>query len=170
VLRQIDRLDRAVTGALRVSRGGSVEPKKVDLRDVLEAARRGAEPELIQRGARASLELGSGDHLAINGDAGALEQLFLNLMLNAAQALAPGGTVRVSAVRRDAGVEVTVEDDGKGMTSAELSRIERPYRSSRADGTGLGIKIARRVVASHRGEMTVRSTPGVGTMVSVRLP
>jgi signal transduction histidine kinase len=170
VLRQIDRMDRAVTGALRVARGGSIQPKTVDLREVLESAERASRPEMSARGGRASLDVTAGEQLDINGDAGALEQLFLNLLLNAAQALAPGGSVRVSAVRVNDHVEVRVADEGRGMTAEELGRIERPYRSSRADGNGLGLKIARRVVASHGGTLSISSTNGVGTEVVVRLP
>jgi signal transduction histidine kinase len=169
VLRQIDRMDRAVTGPLRVARGGSIEAKPVDLREVLESAGRAAEPEMAQRGARSSLDVDPPGTFRINGDAGALEQLFLNLLLNAAQASAPGGLVRVSARQWNGGVEVKIEDEGRGMTPDELSRIERPYRSSRKDGTGLGLKIARRVVASHGGVMEVNSIAGVGTTVSVKL-
>jgi signal transduction histidine kinase len=170
VLRQIERMDRVVTGALRLARGGSIEPKRVDLCDVLESARRTVEPELMQRRAHASLAVDPQAELHVNGDVGALEQLFLNLLLNATQALSTGGEVRIVASRINGVVEVSIVDNGRGMTPAELSRAQRPYRSSRKDGTGLGLKIARRVVASHGGEMDVRSVAGVGTTVTVRLP
>jgi signal transduction histidine kinase len=117
---------------------------------------------------RASIEIPAGESLHVSGGLAALEQLFLNLMLNAAQALRAGGAMRVTAVRCDE-IEVSIADDGCGMTPAELAHIERPYRSSRKDGTGLGLKIARRVLASHGGKMDVRSEAGVGTTVSARL-
>ncbi len=170
VLRQIDRLDRAVTGALRVSRGGSMEPRRVDLREVLESARRAAEPEFKQRGARVFIEAGAPERLDVDGDADALEQLFLNLLINAAQALSTSGEARLRAGRHNGSVEVMIADTGAGMTSAQLENIGNPFRSSRRDGTGLGLKIARRIVASHRGEMEMVSSPGEGTTVRIRLP
>ena len=103
MLRQIDRLDRAVTGALRVARGGSMEAHRVDLREVLESARRAAEPEFRQRGASVWVKSGE-DPLQVDGDAGALEQLFLNLMINAAQSLPSSG----EAPTKSAEVRVTV--------------------------------------------------------------
>ena len=170
VLRQIDRLDRAVSGALRVARGGSVEAHRLDLREVLEGARRGAEPEFRQRGARLGIAVAGGEALHVDGDAGALEQLFLNLLINAAQSLSTNGEARVEAARRNGHVEVTIVDTGVGMTASQLEDVEQPFRSTRRDGTGLGLKIARRIVATHRGEMEMRSSPGAGTTVLIRLP
>ena len=171
VLRQIDRLDRSVTGALRVARGGSMEAHHVDLREVLESARRAAEPEFARRGARVFHVMdGAPERLDVDGDAGALEQLFLNLLINAAQALAPAGEARLRASRINGSVEVTIVDTGAGMTPAQLEDVGKPFRSSRRDGTGLGLKIARRIVASHHGEMEMVSSAGEGTTVRIRLP
>jgi signal transduction histidine kinase len=169
VLRQIERLDRAVTGALRVSRGGSIEPHRVDVKEVLEQARRTAEPEFTQRGAKVSVHSPEAT-LPVDGDAGALEQLFLNLMINAAQALKTNGEARVEAARHNGSIEVTIVDTGVGMTPAQLEDVKKPFRSSRRDGTGLGLKIARRIVASHHGDIEMTSAPGMGTTVRVRIP
>ena len=56
------------------------------------------------------------------------------------------------------------------MSAAQLKEVEQPFRSTRRDGTGLGLKIARKIVASHRGEIEMTSSKGVGTTVRVRLP
>jgi len=169
VLRQVERIDRAVTGALRVARGGTIEPHAVDLRMVLENARRAAEPEFAHRGARLLIG-GSTVALELDGDAAALEQLFLNLLINAAQALPPGGTARVDAQRRDGSVEVTIVDTGTGMSPRQLAETQQPYRSSKRDGTGLGLKIARRIVQAHGGRIDIASELGVGTRATVTLP
>ena len=168
VLQQIDRLDRAVTGALRVARGGAAQRGSVRLRDVLEAARRGAEPEFARRGA--SVRVDAPELIELDGDAGALEQLFLNLLINAAHSLSTGGEARVEAQHRNGSVDVIVADNGSGMTPQQLARASQPYRSSKRDGTGLGLKIARRIVSSHGGQMQLVSDAGVGTTVRVTLP
>lgn len=170
VLQQIDRMDRAVTGALRVARGGSVEPRPVDLSEVLHSARRTAEPEFSRRGARVSIEIERRELPDLDGDAGALEQLFVNLLVNAAQSLGAAGKVHVTVARRNGTVDVTIRDTGSGMTPEQLARVQQPFGSSRRDGTGLGLKIARQIVASHRGSLEIRSAPDEGTTVRVTLP
>lgn len=168
-LRQVERIDRAVTGALRVARGGAMDQRAVDLRVVLENARRTAEPEFTHRGARLALGATPGP-LELDGDAAALEQLFLNLLINAAQALSPGGAARVDAECRSGTIEVTIADTGAGMSPRQLTETHQPFRSSKRDGTGLGLKIARRIASNHRGELHVTSAPGHGTTVRVTFP
>lgn len=169
VLQQIDRMDRAVRGALRVTRSGSMNPTSVELRDVLDAACRSATPEFARRGASLTVDLPA-TGVRLDGDPGALEQMFLNLLINAAQALAPDGNARVGAERRNGAVHVTITDIGAGMTAEQLRNVSEPYRSSRRDGTGLGLKIARRIVTSHHGTLELVSAPGEGTTVRVSLP
>ena len=169
VLRQVERIDRAVTGALRVARGGAMDHRAVDLRAVLENARRAAEPEFAHRGAELALGVTSGP-LELDGDAAALEQMFLNLFINAAQALSPGGAARVDAECRSGTIEVTIADTGAGMSAQQLAETRQPFRSSKRDGTGLGLKIARRIVLNHRGELHVASALGQGTTVRVTFP
>jgi two-component system, NtrC family, sensor kinase len=106
----------------------------------------------------------------VEGDAAALEQLFLNLLINAAQSLSPGGNARVSTLWRNGSIEVNVADDGVGMSARQLAEVQMPFRSSKPDGTGLGLKIARRIVTSHGGELRVASTVGKGTAITVTLP
>ena len=141
----------------------------VDLRVVLETARRTAEPEFAHRGARLALGATPGP-LELDGDAAGLEQLFLNLLINAAQSLSAGGVTRVDAERRNGTIEVTIADTGAGMSARQLAETQQPFRSSKRDGTGLGLKIARRIVSSHRGELHVSSAVGQGTTVRVTLP
>ncbi len=106
----------------------------------------------------------------IDGDAGALEQVFVNLLVNAAHALTSGGEARVTMEATDAAVTITVRDTGIGMDATTLDRVSMPFHSSKRDGTGLGLKIARRIVQSHGGTMEIESEPGVGTCVTVVLP
>jgi signal transduction histidine kinase len=169
VLRQVERIDRAVTGALRVARGGATERRAVDLRVVLENARRTAQPEFDHRSARLALGTIRGQ-LELDGDTAALEQLFLNLLINAAQALSPAGMARIDAEHRDGTIEVTISDTGAGMSARQLAETEQPFRSSKRDGTGLGLKIARRIVQAHGGRIEIASTVGRGTCVTVTLP
>lgn len=169
-LAEIERLDRAVTGALRLARSGQVELGPIDLRPPLEAAAAAALPEFAARGATlAPLPL-EPVALPVRGDPGALEQLFLNLLLNAAQALDGGGVAAVDLQLESAHQLVKVRDNGCGIAADQLERIFEPFFSSKSAGTGLGLTIARQIVLAHGGEIGVESVRGQGTTVSVRLP
>ncbi|MGD2217035.1 MAG: ATP-binding protein, partial [Gemmatimonadales bacterium] len=169
-LGEIERVDRSVTGALRVARSGSVTLEPVDIRGPLEAAIHSAEPELKAHGGTLESELGGADPLWVKGDAPALEQLFLNLLLNAAQALDQGGRVEVTVGRYPGGVSISIRDTGRGIPLENIERVVEPFFSTRPEGTGLGLAIAQRIATAHGGELEIVSTPGAGTTVRLRLP
>jgi signal transduction histidine kinase len=168
-LGSVRRLDSAVTSALRVARSGEVAFSRVELAVVLEYAMRAATPSYAERGATLEpLRLeGTSEVL---GDASALEQLFLNLLINAGEALAAGGRTTVDVRRVDGHATVRIVDTGNGMPAEALASFGQPFRSTKPHGTGLGVPIARRIVAAHGGEFLVESVPQVGTTATVRLP
>ena len=169
-LRAVDRLQHTVSGALRVARSGRVARAPVDLLVPLDAALHASEPEMQAAGARVEIDTGNAP-LVVLGDAAALEQLFLNLLLNAAQAFdAPGGVVRVRASADATRARVEVEDAGRGMSSEALGAAFDPFVTTRAQGTGLGLAIARRIAAAHGGELSLESVPGSGTTAAVTIP
>jgi signal transduction histidine kinase len=169
-LRGVDRLQHTVSGALRIARSGQVARTPVDLLVPLDAALHASEPEMQAAGAR--VEVDTGDlPLVVLGDAAALEQLFLNLLLNAAQSFdAPRGVVRVRAAADAKSARIEVEDTGRGMSSETLATAFEPFVTTRAQGTGLGLAIARRIAAAHGGELSLESAPGIGTTATVVIP
>jgi signal transduction histidine kinase len=114
----------------------------------------------------------------VMADATQLEQAFLNLILNAAEAMPKGGTLTVSSrqeVAKDGSkpthVIVEFKDTGEGMTDEQRRRaFSSVLFTTKAKGTGLGLAIVGRVVETHRGELKIKSRPGHGTTISVRLP
>jgi len=101
-----------------------------------------------------------------------IQQVFLNMVLNAGQAIGAAGSIRlVSRVEGDH-VVVDVEDDGDGIAPEILEKIFDPFFTTKpvGEGTGLGLSIAHGIVRKHAGEIAVTSEPGRGTRFSVRLP
>jgi signal transduction histidine kinase len=109
-------------------------------------------------------------------DPAQLERVIANVVQNAYQSLDGPGNVRISvrseptADVRDAWIEITVSDDGPGMDEATLDRAFVPFFTTRKDGTGLGLALCERVLRAHGGSIELRSRPGEGTSVLIRMP
>jgi signal transduction histidine kinase len=106
----------------------------------------------------------------VRADPHQLQQVLLNLMLNAGQAMRPdGGAVHVSTRAAGRWVELVVSDDGPGIQPDDFPRIFLPF-FSRSGGTGLGLPLARQIVHAHGGTIDVESQPGAGATFTVRIP
>jgi two-component system sporulation sensor kinase A len=99
-----------------------------------------------------------------------LKQVYLNLMLNALDAMAEGGTLTITVAERGGGVVVAVTDTGPGMSPEVVRRLGDPFFTTKAKGSGLGLFLTRRLVQSAGGAIEVRSAPGRGTTCTIRLP
>ncbi|MBP2679686.1 MAG: sensor histidine kinase, Cache 1 [Deltaproteobacteria bacterium] len=101
-----------------------------------------------------------------------LNQVFMNLLVNAAHAIEQKGVITVRSWEEDGCVCVTVADTGQGIPEANLNRIFEPFFTTKevGKGTGLGLSITYDIVKKHNGEITVRSEPGKGTAFTVRIP
>jgi PAS domain S-box-containing protein len=166
----------AVVGQIRATSRPDVEERgPVDLRAVLESALRMTHNEIHHR-ARLVTELAAIPPGAVSGSAQRLEQVFLNLLVNAVQALPDGraeNEIRV-ALRAPSPREVVVEvsDNGPGIPEEVVSRVFDPFFTTKPVGLGLGLglSICHGIVTSHGGTITVDSAPGRGTTFRIALP
>ena len=129
------------------------------------------EPQIRGRGI--ALELDIEDGLpAIPGDKGKLQQVLLNLLMNARDAVQSGGTIKLAGRVTEGKIEMLVEDDGIGIAEEDLGSIFDPFFTTkgRGRGTGLGLSITYGIVAEHGGEIHVESQPGEFTRFRVELP
>ena len=123
-----------------------------------------------------TVRLGAVEPARLMGDAVALERALLNLVDNAVRYTPSGGKVEIAAVPADGWVEISVQDSGPGIALADAERVFEPFvrledaRAKQAEGAGLGLAIARSIVAAHGGALTLESTPGAGSRFTIRLP
>jgi two-component system, NtrC family, sensor kinase len=103
---------------------------------------------------------------------GKINQVFLNLLTNAVQALRDKGTIRVVTRAAEGGVEVRVIDDGPGIPIGIQKRIFDPFFTTKpvGEGTGLGLSISRKIIEAHHGTLSLDSAPGKGTEFRIWLP
>ena len=108
----------------------------------------------------------------IEGNTGELEQVFINLIINAQNAMPKGGRLKVSVQEVGNTIEVRFADTGVGIAPELLERIFAPFFTTRSDegGTGLGLAVSYGIIERHQGEITVESTVGEGTTFILRLP
>jgi len=99
-----------------------------------------------------------------------LHRALSNLVLNAKDAMPEGGTVTLSACKRESKVEIRVSDTGEGMTPEECERLFTPYYTTKQHGTGLGLAIVQSIVADHAGTIAVESSEGHGATFVITLP
>ncbi len=165
-LRSVTRLDASVSGALRIARSGQLTMQSVDLRAILDGVLAEVESEASARCVTLVHEYAA-VAIRLTGDAAALHQLFLNVILNALQASDRTGRVAVSTGQTDHEIVTRVTDTGPGIPAELHHQIFEPFYSTKPDGTGLGLPIARRIALAHGGDVAAAPGTAVGTRPSV---
>ena len=106
----------------------------------------------------------------LEGDQDKLTQVFLNLFLNAVQAMDEGGRLKVSTICVGDEIKIEVSDTGCGIPPEFLEKVFEPYFTTKPDGTGLGLAMSAKIIQDHNGSMTMVSRTENGTTVIVKLP
>jgi len=168
-LEGMDRAAGIVRDVREFSHVGSGARQLADLRDLIEQSVRVAR---LQMPHSAVVEIDSAALPALECEPQRLKQLFLNLLVNAGQAVGDSGRIDVSGTMQGDGIELVFRDDGCGIAPEQLDRIFDPFFTTKpvGVGTGLGLAIAFRIVEEHGGRIDVSSRPGTGTEFRVWLP
>jgi signal transduction histidine kinase len=175
ITRQTFRASEIVNNLLNFSRTSATEFTEVDVNRVILDTLNLVEHQLKSARIRIDEELAT--HLPpIQGNAGRLQQVFLNLFLNARDAMPQGGTLRISTSNGD-GVNVSISDTGIGIAQEHIQRIYDPFfttKSSPQDGqrrgTGLGLSVTYGIIQEHAGKIRVESSPAEGTTFYLDFP
>lgn len=170
VQRETERCSAIVRNLLDFARQRPLALKHIDVVSALGEALSLVEHQLSMQGV--ALEKNLGAPTLVEADFGQLRQAFLNIVLNACDAMARGGkltvTSRVLAPERM--VEIVFEDTGVGIPPDHLSKILDPFFTTKEKGTGLGLSVVYGIVERHKGKLDIQSQVGKGTRVTIRLP
>ncbi len=167
---EAERIENLVAQWVSHARPAPPQMKEVDLRALLRDAVRLLEPQAAHAGTRLDFPAENAGPLILRADAGQLRQVAGNLLLNAIQAMPPGGTATVS-LEQDAGaVAVRVEDEGPGFGAEALLRAGEPFYSEKEGGMGLGLAVVRDICLAHGGSFSFGNRPQGGSWVRLELP
>ena len=170
MIQEVDRLNRVVGQLLEFSRPIRLHFQQVALKPFFQDAFRVMDRQSREAGVTMALDM-TDDSLSAVMDADKMNQVMLNLFLNAMEAMTDGGdlTVRVSGSVAGS-IRIQVIDSGAGIDPKDQPHIFEPYFSTKKTGTGLGLAIVHNIVKAHQGDILVDSRPGEGTTVQISLP
>lgn len=169
LVQEVERLNRSIEELLDYAKPAKLNKISLDINVVVEKT-----IQLVAMDMQAQ-EISLDSYLTeglpeIMIDEDKLNQVFLNLFLNGIQAMANGGILTVSSIRRGGTIVVVIEDTGSGVAKSNLARVFDPYFTTKNDGTGLGLAMSSKIVEEHEGKIILTSEPGKGTRVEVILP
>ncbi|MGA8343295.1 MAG: ATP-binding protein [Candidatus Sulfotelmatobacter sp.] len=169
VRQEIARINHIVTDLLQTARPHPPTVRKSDLNTTVEHAVMLGRQQALAKSVEISLQ--KDPSLAeVEHDSDQIHQVLLNLLLNALQAIDANGKITVTVKPLGATAVVQVADNGRGIQPDQLPNIFRPFYTTKGDGTGLGLSLARRIVEDHHGRIDVTSVVGKGTTFAVILP
>ena len=169
IIEEVDRLNGIVSDYLLFARDEPAEKKSMDLLITLNRSTRLLEEHFNERG----IELKKRflvDEAPFDGEEKRLQQAFLNILLNAEQAIKDNGRIVVSMDKRGEDYIIKITDNGKGISEKERERIFEPFFTTKPAGSGLGLSVVKSIVEEHGGKIDITSEPGSQTTVTIILP
>ena len=171
IVTQVERITKIMNQLLSFARKRPVERRAIDLstivKDIFDVMQERIKQQNIQTEIHVAPELPD-----VFADPDQMSQVFLNLVLNACQAMADGGTLKIELHPRHHHVELIISDTGCGISKEHVSRLFDPFFTTKAvgEGTGLGLTVVHGIIQEHEGSITVESEPGQGTRFHILLP
>ena len=166
---EVAQINRILTDLLQAARPHPPEVRASDLNTTVEHAVMLARQQVLSKPIK--IELEKNPQLPnVEHDSDQMHQVVLNLLLNSVQAIEGAGTIRVVVAAKKDKALISVTDSGRGISPEHLPFIFRPFYTTKGNGTGLGLSLARRIVEDHRGRIDVESELGRGTEFLITLP
>jgi two-component system NtrC family sensor kinase len=170
VQRETERCSAIVRNLLDFARERPLQLKDVDVNHVVEEVFSLVSNQTAILGVQVEKDLAKVP--VVEADFGQLRQAFVNIVINAIEAMGKGGHLRVATrpLPEEDGVEITFQDDGPGIPPELMQKIFDPFFTTKEKGTGLGLSVVYGIVDRHKGRVSVESEPGKGTRFTIRLP
>ncbi len=169
IKREYRRLETVLNGFLRYASRRQLSMSSVDINPLVEELLTFVKPEFHRRGVELVEEV-SRDPLVCSIDAALFKQALLNVLLNASEATPAGGKVHTMTSGDEREAAVTVSDTGVGISREDVAHVFEAYFTTKNTGTGLGLAITRKIVEDHGGRVSIESTPGKGTSITLIFP
>lgn len=166
---EVARINRIVQSLSDFAKPPLLKLQAVDVQQVLVDTMSLMSNECLKRDIRVTKHLDS-EPIYLTADPAALKQTFLNLCLNALDAMGKGGTLSVSAQLEETVAVIRISDTGKGIPPEHLATLFNPFFTTKEGGMGLGLAVVKQIVNQHLGTITVESNVGFGTTFEIRLP
>lgn len=166
---EIDRVNQIVTDFLALAKPTVQDSSPVSIRQVIEEMMIEFDAEFDERAIICHLN-STIDHSTIHGSKSSLQQMFHNILSNSSDAIQHAGVIEISLTAEDDLLCICIEDNGIGMDEATVNSIDQPFFSTKEDGTGLGMLIAKKIIMDHKGTLWVESQQNAWTKVWIYLP
>ncbi len=170
IIKEVDRINRVIETLLYFARPCKTNYQLMDINSLIE------ETLVLVKNTGTKHKVDFRLHLdrtlpLIEGDPEQLKQVFLNLLINAVQAILDQGTLEIITWQEHSDfVHIQITDTGAGINSADLNKVFDPFFTTKTAGTGLGLAVVQRIINTHYGRITIQSEPGHGTVVTLQLP
>jgi len=171
LIQETERMNRTITEMLSFTRPAALRLGRVDLAALLQRSLQLIKAEAVDNGIETTLEV-EGELWPVSGDVDRLQQVMMNVLLNALQAMEQGGRLTVALANKEDGQSVVlrISDTGDGIAAELLSQVFYPYFTTKQGGTGIGLAISQKIIVDHGGSIELESESGTGTTVTILLP
>jgi PAS domain S-box-containing protein len=171
IVTQVERITKVMNQLLSFARRQVPEPRTLDLREVVETSVEIFQERLARNRIRVQLGLDKSCP-KVRADADQMNQVLINLIMNAVHAMPDGGTLRIEMAPANEMVMLTVSDTGHGIPQEAMSHIFDPFFTTKefGKGTGLGLTVVKGILEEHGGSIVATSEPGTGTTFTIQLP
>lgn len=163
MVNEVDRLNRVIQDLLNFAKPQEPKFSEVEMKALIRHSLKLAQPDIQSKKIQVIETYPQQPPVTVMADADMITQVFLNLFLNAVDAMAPGGQLEIGLSDKDVDLEISISDNGVGIPKENISRIFDPFFTSKKEGTGLGLAIVYRIMENHNGAVEVESITGQGT-------
>jgi signal transduction histidine kinase len=174
VRHELKRINAIATQMLRIAAPNHAAFQTVRVHEVLDHSLRLLQPHITVKLIALKKHYHAGTD-AVHGDDAQLQQVFMNLLINALEAMGPNGTLTIATETADGEngarvLKIQIQDTGMGIAPENLEHMFVPFFTTKRNGTGLGLAISHRIVLEHRGTIQVESEPGKSSVFCISLP